>query len=148
MAELTLGERVFVVREPSLRRAMAWRARLKEAVGPVLPALMPLLPSLAPGTAVELSEETAATLGAQLAPLLLDGPDLVVELALEFWSIEGAEREYVLDHATDRQVFRAFVEALGAAYPFGALLAAWQAPTPAQPLNGSAPQPAGSMQRS
>ena len=139
MPEILLGERAFTVREPSLRRAMEWRKRVSGIVQPILPQLAQLLPGLLPSVTVEIGNDQAADLGLRLAPLLLDGPDLAVDLTLAYWPELEEERDYILDNATSSQMFAAFLEALRSAYPFGQLLAL----APAAQINGAGPkQPA------
>jgi hypothetical protein len=137
MATLTLGEREYAVSEPSLRASMAWRRKLKEALGPVLPEIGRLAPGLLGRVDVSLGEQAAAEIGTALLPVVMDAPDLMVEMTLDYWPELAADAEYILDHARMGQIALAFVEALKSAYPFGALLAM----EPARSNGGQPKQP-------
>lgn len=120
---ITIGDRQYALNSPALSVGRQFRKRVSEIAEPVLPEISLLVAGLADLTDVDLNDKsTISTLGFKLAPLLLNGPDVVIDLALDYWPSIVADRQYVFEHATNADAMNLFVEAIKDAYPFGFLL--------------------------
>ncbi len=108
-----LGEREYTFSEQPRPRVKPWRARLFAEVKPLFGQLE---------GATSLSFDQPGDL-LKVLPLLetvlLDGLDTVVELAVTFAPELEADREYIEQHATEKQILAAFQEAVKLADPFG-----------------------------
>jgi hypothetical protein len=112
---LTLGQ-AYTIPIASVKRARAWRARLKEPLNQVLGAVNAV-------TTVQL--ETTADLTAlaeQLLPILMDATDTLLDLILAYAPALDAQREAIEDTAVDEEVVDAFLVLLKAAFPLARLL--------------------------
>lgn len=118
MAELEkvtvrLGERDFEVAAAGFARARVWKQRLINEVQPIFATLAD-----APG----IQFETPADL-LKLLPLaetlIVGGVGTIFELLIDYAPTLAAERGYIEEHASDKQIVAAFQEVVGLADPFG-----------------------------
>jgi hypothetical protein len=115
---VTLGGQPYQVRQPPNKRESAWRKQLRETIAPLLDVMMNF-------ERIEFS--TPADIAAFLqrfAPMLLDAPDLMLEMLYEYSSELAAQREAIDESAYSDEVLEAFKAVLGLAFPFARDLAA------------------------
>jgi len=112
-ATLYLGEREFVVQTAGFMRSKPWKKRLFEEIKPLFEKV-----SAAP----DIVFNTAADL-LKLVPLaeelFTDGLDLVFDMLITYSPVLEAEREYIENYATDKQILAAFQGVVILADPFG-----------------------------
>lgn len=109
---VTLGEKEYHLVELPLRKAKAYRERLREPFG----NLVDIFES-APNTEIDNARQVAQ-LVRSLSDTLLNSVDIVVELLYEFSETLAGDREYIEDHAYGSQVVDAFIAVLGLTFPF------------------------------
>lgn len=120
---ITIGEGTYMLVPPPLSVGRKWRQRIREVATPILPELTALVAGASDLINADLSDQaTIARIGLTLGPLMIDGPDLIVDLALDYWPSISADREYVLEHASMADAMRLFARAVADAYPFGQML--------------------------
>lgn len=112
-ATLVLGAREFEVQTAGFKRARPWKKRLFEEVKPLFERV---------GGASSVDITTPADLF-KLLPLaeelFTDGIDLVCDMLITYSPVLEAEREYIEEYATDKQILAAFQEVAALADPFG-----------------------------
>ena len=108
-----LGEREFAIRTAGFVRAKPWKKRLLTELQPVFEEI---------GGATNMSFNSPADL-LKMIPLMqsifLDVTDKMLELLLAYASELEAEREYIEQNATDKQIMAAFQEVVKLSDPFG-----------------------------
>lgn len=114
---VTLGGKSYQVRQAPMKREAAWRTQLRET-------LAPLLDVMSNFERIEFnSPADIAAFLQRFAPMLLDAPDLMLEM-LYGYSPELAMRRTEIDEsAYSDEVLEAFKAVLGLAYPFARDLA-------------------------
>lgn len=120
MKTVILGGKEFEITPPNLRNSMVWRERFAT---PILEGL-----SSVGGMVNTQLNDTNDLIGVakSLGALLLNSMDALVEAMLAYSEALSAEREWILDHATDQEAVDALVVIIGLAYPFGSILAKFQ----------------------
>jgi hypothetical protein len=112
-ATLLLGEREFVIPTAGFIRSKPWKKRLFEEIKPLFEKI---------GAAPDIVIDSAADL-LKLVPLaeelFTDGLDLVFDMLISYSPLLEAEREYIENYATDKQILAAFQEVVILADPFG-----------------------------
>lgn len=115
---VTLGAREYAVCEAGFARSRRWRKRFVDEIKPLFEQVSGMA-GLEFGSPADLLK---------LLPLLdtvmVDGIDRVFELLLAYSDTLSADREYIEESATDRQILDAFREVASIAFPFdlGSLL--------------------------
>lgn len=108
-----LGDRDYTIREAGFVIAKPWKKRLIDEIKPLFDRL-----SNAPDMTFEKPSDLF-----QLVPLMelvfIEGIETIFDLLLDYAPALKAEREYIADNATDRQIFAAFREVVLLADPFG-----------------------------
>lgn len=126
----------FVVTEQSSRRARQWRERLGGLLSPILntlPAVLRELFSKVDNTD-DLSSLSTAVKGVPLDEivsafppiynLLMGGIDEIGDLVISFDPAIEEQRDWILEHTSDRLLLRAFGEVLKVAFPLAATFGA------------------------
>lgn len=113
---VSLGGKDYVVKQLPIRKAKAWRERLKQPFSTL-------------SSALNSADKIELTNGSDLAGLInslsdsvIDAPDMMFELLCLYCADIAADRDVVSDNAYDDEVQTAFVEVLKLAYPFGKLM--------------------------
>lgn len=120
---ITIGDRQYTLAPPPLSVGGKFRQRIKEIATPILPELTALVAGASDLINVDMSDQaTVARIGLAFGPLLLDGPDLIIDLGIDYWPLVAADRDYVLDHATMTDAMGLFAKAVADAYPFGQIV--------------------------
>lgn len=121
--EIKIGDRIYPLVSPPLSVGRKFRQRIKEIATPILPELTALVAGVSNLINVDMSDQaTIAKIALEFGPLMIDGPDLIIDLGIDYWSPVAADREYVLEHATMPDVVRLFSKAVADAYPFGQMV--------------------------
>lgn len=113
--EVMLGERQFVIEEPSINGGERWRKLLGEPLDDVVEMV----------SALDADLESIADVQAVLPrvrSLLMGSVKQIAELVCAYDEGFTAEAGYILDNATGSQVMEAFVVMLKMAFPFGEAL--------------------------
>lgn len=109
---VTLAGRDMVIKELPSRKASAWRRELAKVLTPLLGLVEKA------GEGVEISNsQDIMLLVRQVAPLIAESPDIVVDLLCSY----AGTTEIDLDEVYDSEIMDAFVAVLGLAYPFASL---------------------------
>lgn len=127
--EITLGERVYEVRQLPVGLAKAWRVKFAQPIEQMVGALEFAGEALrAPlGSGAELGDvvgKFGSVLLSRVGKVALGSMDLLLEMIFAYAPEIRADEAYVLESAYDDQVASAFVEVLKLAYPFSAILQA------------------------
>lgn len=110
---VSLGEREFEVQTAGFKRAKPWKARLFADV-------KPLFEKVGASTNIEFATPTDLLKLLPLAEeLFVDGLDLVCDMLITYSPALEAERDYIEEYATDKQILAAFQEVAALADPFG-----------------------------
>lgn len=109
---VTLGEREYKLTELPLRKARAYRERLREPFGNLVDLF-----ERTPNTEIDNARQMAQLIRS-LSDTLLNSVDNVVELLFEYSAALNSDREYILDNAYGSQVVDAFIAVLGLTFPF------------------------------
>lgn len=108
-----LGERDYEVKEASFIVSKPWKQRLVEEIKPLFEKL-----SGAPNMSFEKPEDLF-----KLFPLaesiFIEGVETIFNLLIEYSPTLAADKEYIANNATDRQIVAAFREVVVLADPFG-----------------------------
>jgi hypothetical protein len=110
--KITLGEREYTLGELPLRKAKAYRERLREPFG----ALVDLF-ERTPKTEID-SARQVSQLIRSFSDTVLSSVDTVTDLLLEYSEALENDRDYILDNAYGSQVTDAFMAVLGLVFPF------------------------------
>jgi hypothetical protein len=112
VATVTLGDKDYEITEAPILRSRTWRERFYQTIAPLLEQLGGVK-----GAEFETPEDLL-----QLLPLaeqiVVNALTEVVDLLLLYSPELEADRDYILNHATERQAIRAFQEVLKLAIPF------------------------------
>ncbi len=112
-ATVRLGDKEYTISEQPRVRAKPWRVRLLEEVKPLFAQLE---------NAGNLSFDQPGDL-VKVLPLLeavmLDGLDSIAALTVTFAPELEADREYIEQNATEKQIMACFMEAVKLSDPFG-----------------------------
>ena len=106
-----LGGKSYEVQALPIRKARAWRKKFAEPFNLIVGTLEAL-----PGVEITKPEDLAL-LVRSLSEVLLGSVDTLVDMLFDFSPALAADKDYILDHATDDEAVRAFVEVLKLAYP-------------------------------
>ena len=116
----TLGEKSYEVKALPIRPARAWRKKFAEPFNMIVGALE-ALPN------VEITKpEDLALLVRSLSEVLLGSVDTLVDMLFDYSPALSADKDYILDHASDDEAVSAFVGVLKLAYPLVELVGAIQ----------------------
>ncbi|MCB0106908.1 MAG: hypothetical protein KDE53_13395 [Caldilineaceae bacterium] len=107
---VTLGDREYTLTELPLRKARAYRERLREPFGNLVDLF-----ERTPNTEIDNARQVAQLMRT-LSDTLLNSVDMVVELLLDY--DERLDREYIEENAYGSQVVDAFIAVLGLTFPF------------------------------
>jgi len=122
-ATFVIGERTYSLAPPPLSACKKFRQQIKAIATPILPELTALIAGATNLINVDMGDqETIAKIGLTLGPLLIDGPDLMIDLAIDYWPSISADLDYVMSHATTADAMRLFGKAVADAYPFGQMM--------------------------
>lgn len=109
---IRLGNRDFEIQSASYLRAKPWKKRFVEEIKPLFESL---------GELKDMQFDSPADL-LKIFPmvemLFLEAIDKVFEMLISYSPILEAEREYIENNATDKQILIGFQEALKLADPF------------------------------
>ena len=112
---VVLGGKEFTVSAAPMRKAKAWRQKFNEP-------LQIIIGVMKNAGNIEINNmQDAAGLLQQLGGLLLGSIDLLTDSLFEYSHELAAEKEWILDHATDEEALAAVWEVVKLAYPFGSL---------------------------
>jgi hypothetical protein len=108
---VTLGDKPYEVQSLPIRKARAWRKKFAEPFNLIVGTLE-AMPN------VEITKpEDLGLIVRSLSEVLLGSVDMLVDMLFDFSPALAADRENILDRATDDEAVRAFVEVLKLAYP-------------------------------
>lgn len=112
--KVQLGGTEYTIQELPARHNATWRRGLEAQLGPILN-----LVEQAGGGLEIASSEDLMRVANSLGRVLVQAPDLLIELLFAYAPNLDAEREIILDRAYDSELVAAFMAVLGLAYPFG-----------------------------
>ncbi len=130
---MELGDRTYEVPVAPIKRAKAWRTKLREPLDRILSSVQ---------TAITLeiaNVNDLVQIGQQLIPTLLEAPDILLDLLLCYAPALKAEQAYLDEHAVDAQVVDAFLAVLKVAFPLARFAALIGPATPATSTSSPAP---------
>jgi hypothetical protein len=110
--KITLGDREYQLAELPLRKAKAYRERLREPFGNLVDLF-----ERTPKTEIDNARQVSQLIRS-LSDTLLNSVDMVAELLLEYSDTLATDRDYILDNAYGSQVVDAFIAVLGLVFPF------------------------------
>ena len=112
-ATFQLGEREFTVPQAGFLRAKPWKKRLFEEIKPIVEQVGGV-------TGIEFSSPAdLLRLVPTVETLFLDGIDTMFDLLVSYSPLLEAERDYIAEYATDKQILAAFQEVVKLTDPFG-----------------------------
>ena len=113
---IQLGGTEYTISELPARGNAAWRKAFAQQIGPLLAIVEQA------GAGMELrSSEDMLRIANQIGRVLVQSPDILIDLLFAYAPALAAQREAILDAAYDSELIAAFTAVLGLAYPFGGL---------------------------
>lgn len=109
---IQLGDREYQLSELPLRKAKAYRERLREPFGNLVDLF-----ERTPKTEIDNARQVSQLIRS-MSDTLLNSVDTVADLLLEYSEVLGNDRDYILDNAYGSQVVDAFIAVLGLVFPF------------------------------
>jgi hypothetical protein len=109
---ITLGEKQYTLTELPLRKARAFRERIKEQFG----SLVTLFEN-APSTDITNTTQVAGLMRL-LSDALLGSVDTLLDLLYEYSPSLAADKEAIEENAVGSEVVDAFIAAMGLSFPF------------------------------
>lgn len=113
---ITLGGVEYTISELPARKNAGWRKAFEAQLGP----LLSIVEQAGQGIEIQRSEDLLR-IANQIGRVLVQSPDILIDLLFDYAPNLDAERELILDTAYDSQLIGAFTAVLGLAYPFGGL---------------------------
>lgn len=111
-----LGEKSYSLKPLALRKAKAWREKLKGPFGNLSKAL------LGAGDIKLTNSSDLSVLINTVADTVIDAPDMMFDMLCDYDEDIKRDREILLDTTNDFEVQAAFVEVVKLAFPFGKIL--------------------------
>jgi hypothetical protein len=128
-----LGDHTYDIPVAPIKRAKAWRKKLRQPLDLILGTIQQAF-------TLEIAKvDDLLKIGEQLIPALMEAPDTLLDLLLDYAPALKSERAYLDDHAVDEQVVDAFLAVLKVAFPLGRFVAMLGQATPATSTSSPAP---------
>lgn len=110
---VTLGNRDYTIQTAPYVRSAPWRRRLVEEIKPLFDQAANV-----PNMTFETPEDLLK-LWPMLTAILVDGIDTIFDMLISYTSVLGDDKEYIENHATEKQIMAAFQEVIRLSDPFG-----------------------------
>lgn len=112
---ITFADKSYPIHALSMRQAKAWREKFAEPLIGIITQSTNLL-------SADLTTDAANIIGT-LGKALTGAVDRIADAIFAYDVAIAADREWILDNATDEEAISAIITILGVVYPFGSILA-------------------------